>query len=248
MGVPAGYYDKLLGSLRAEGMLVAVLPCESHSTDASRSPRITGYAEFIEERIPEAYDELQREAPYATIACIGHSLGGQLGLVSASRYFPDTPFVLVASGTAYYRSFRRPRRWIYLAGSQTISLVARLWGRWPGDVLRFGGVQSAPLMHDWAANVRTGFYRSSHATFDYEESLRAFRGRTLTIHITADRLAPVDATRRLLGKTPQINASSITYRADRGTSRPGSHFTWARDVPGLGKDIATWIRQTPHDR
>lgn len=238
MGVPAGYYERLAQAWRAQGVSVTQV---SLSTDRPTRASRDGYAAFVEERIPEAHRRACETSPGSTVVTVGHSLGGQLGLISASRCFPDAPVVLVASGTADHRAFAPPRRQFYLAGSQAIGALATILGRWPGDRLGFGGSQSAATMRDWASNVRTGKYRSRGRSFDYDASLADYRGPLLAIDVTGDLLAPPTARGRLLSKTPSARVDTSTYAPTRGSARPGAHFTWARDLPGVVPEIDAWI-------
>ncbi len=240
MGVRPSYYARLVEQLTHRGYVVTLADLEPADRSHPARSDSGSYAELIEHRIPAAFAAARRSAPGQRVVLIGHSLGGQLGLISAGRFFPDTPIVLIASGTAYHRAFAPPRRWIYLAGSQAIALASRLIGFWPGDRLGFGGRQATETMQDWARNVRTGRYGSATAAFDYGEALRGYCGNVHVIHVENDRLAPVRATQMLLSQT-SCTSTETTYAADRKTARPGSHFTWARDLPGVAPEIENWI-------
>lgn len=245
MGVPGTYYQRLVDSLAAHDLDVTVADfTTSGDHDAAQSRRGGhGYKVLVEQCIPDAYRKAQARSPDKSVLVVGHSLGGQLGLIAAGRYFPNTPIVLIASGTAHFRAFSGARRGLYLVASQVIALSARLFGFWPGDRIGFGGRQSAATMSDWAFNVRTGGYRSSAASFDYDEALTHFRGSVLAIHVQDDRLAPPDATHRLLAKTRFERVTPAAYSSSRAKSHPGSHFTWVRDLPGVAPQIAEWAEQ-----
>lgn len=240
MGVRPSYYARFVEQLTHRGFVVTLADLEPADRFRSARADLTGYAELIEHRIPAAFAAARQSAPGQPLVVVGHSLGGQLGLISAGRFLPETPAVLIASGTAHHRAFVPPRRWVYLAASQVIALASRVIGFWPGDRLGFGGRQATETMRDWARNVRTGEYGSATATFDYSEALRRYRGNVHVIHVEHDRLAPVRATQMLLSRTSSTSTES-TYAADRRTARPGSHFTWARDLPGVVPEIESWI-------
>lgn len=251
MGVPGSYYQLLVEGLSSLGIDVTVADFTTSEDPATPQPHRGGggYKPLVEQRIPDAYRKAQGSSPDKRVVVVGHSLGGQLGLIAAGRYFPDVPVVLIASGTAHYRAFSGARRWFYLVASQAIALSARLFGFWPGDRIGFGGRQSTATMSDWAFNVRTGGYRSSAASFDYDEALKRFRGPVLAVHVQHDHLASRDATRRLLAKTRFARVSSAFYSSSRAKSRPGSHFTWVRDSPGLAPQITNWAARpgtVPH--
>lgn len=237
MGVAPSYYRTLVEQLARLGFAVTVADLNGSKSPA-RPPR--GYVEIVEQLIPAAYQRAQDSAPGEPVVVLGHSLGGQLGLVAAGEHFPHAPFVLVASGVAHWRAFSLLRGIFYLAGSQTIGASARLLGSWPGHRLGFGGRQSAATMLDWARNVRNGEYSSARASFDYADALARFQGEVLAIHVAQDRLAPIAATEALLSRTSTASVTSIDYTASRGEARPGSHFTWAKDLPGVDAEIDAW--------
>lgn len=243
MGVADTYYLRFVERLAAEGIGASQVSFAERRDRPAADDAADGYKELVERRIPAAYAEAQRKSRDGRVLVVGHSLGGQLGLIAAGRYFPDAPVVLLASGTAHHKAFRGARGLAYLAASQTMALTARLLGYWPGDRLGFAGKQSTATMRDWAYNVRTGGYRSEGASFDYDEALREYRGPVHTIHVEGDRLAPPNATHQLLSKTQYEARASTVYASSRGHARPGSHFTWARDLPGVAPQIAVWAAQ-----
>jgi len=243
MGVPARYYDPFVEELlRCEVAVVrADFLAEQVIHDPSR-PR-DGFAALVEGCIPAIFDALHTHEPQSIPVILGHSLGGQLGLVAAARFAPEIPLVLIASGSAWHRAFGGARRWLYRGGSQSIHWIARMLGYWPGDVMGFGGRQPLALIRDWSRVVRSGQYRAATGTFDYEASLPRYRGDILAIDITGDVLAPRSATDALLTKAPAAHVDRHSYAAARGSTRPGAHFTWVRDRSDLASVIVSWARR-----
>ena len=209
--------------------------------DSSRSR--DGFAALVEGCIPAIFDALQTHEPEAMPMIVGHSLGGQLGLVAAARFAPEIPLVLVASGSAWHRAFGGARRWLYRGGSQSIHGIAGILGYWPGDVMGFGGRQPLALIRDWSRVVRTGEYRAATGTFDYEAFLPRYCGDILAIDITGDLLAPRSATDALLTKAPAAHVDRHSYSGARGSAKPGAHFTWVRDRSDLASVIVSWARR-----
>jgi predicted alpha/beta hydrolase len=201
-----------------------------------------GFAALVERCVPAIFSTVRACVPRAAAVIVGHSLGGQLGLIAAARFAPELPVVLAASGSAGHRGFPGWRRWAALGGSQAIGLVGRVLGYWPGDRLGFGGPQPAAVMRDWSYTVRTGRYRAATGSFDYETALREYRGDVLAISVDQDVLAPHTATETLLAKAPNARVTRRNYAASQGTARPGAHFTWVKDRPGLAEIIAHWAR------
>lgn len=242
MGVPARYYDPFAEQLLERG--VALIRANFLANQVARDPLrpIDGFAALIEECMPTIFQALHSYQPEAKPVIVGHSLGGQLGLVAAARFAPETPVVLIASGSAWYLTFDGARRWLYRIGSQAIHGIARMIGHWPGDVLRFGGRQPLALIRDWSRVVQTGRYHAATGTFDYEAELFRFRGDVLTIDVTGDVLATPASTRALLAKSPAARVEQRSYAPLRGAAKPGAHFTWVRDHSELASLIVAWAR------
>jgi 1-acyl-sn-glycerol-3-phosphate acyltransferase len=243
LGVPARYYAPLVRGWLDEDM--AVIQADFLASRVRRDPAgdgRDGFAALVERCVPAILGTVRDSLPRAAPVIVGHSLGGQLGLIAAARFAQDLPVVLAASGSAGYRVFPGWRRWAALAGSQAIRLTGRVLGYWPGDRLGFGGPQPAAVMRDWSYTVRTGRYRAATGSFDYETALRDYRGEVLAIGVEHDVLAPRTATQALLAKAPAARVTRRNYTASGGTARPGAHFTWVKDQPGLASIIAEWAR------
>ena len=241
MGVPARYYAPLVHAWLQENRAVvqADFLAGPVRPDPAKDER-DGFAALVERCIPAILDTVSGGFPRAAPVIVGHSLGGQLGLIAAARFAPGLPVVLAASGSVWHRDFPGWRRWDSLAGSQAIGLVSRVLGHWPGDRLGFGGRQPAAMMRDWSRAVRTGRYRARTGSFDYESALRAYRGEVLAICVDQDVHAPRAATETLLAKVPNASVTRLNYVASRGPAAPGAHFTWVKDQPGLAAIIAQW--------
>ena len=241
MGVPARYYAPLVRGWLQENRAVvqADFLASPVRPDPAKDKR-DGFAALVERCVPAIFDTVSGSLPHAAPVIVGHSLGGQLGLIAAARFAPELPVVLAASGTVGHRDFPGWRRWDSLAGSQAIGLVSRVLGYWPGDWLGFGGRQPAAMMRDWSHAVRTGRYRARTGSFDYENALRAYRGEVLAISVDHDIIAPHAATEALLAKVPNARVTRRSYVPSQGTARPGAHFTWVKDQPGLAAIIAQW--------
>jgi uncharacterized protein (DUF302 family)/predicted alpha/beta hydrolase len=241
MGVPARYYAPLVRAWLNEN--VAVIQADFLAArvrpDAAGTQR-DGFAALVEGCIPAIFDTVRQSLPRAAPIIVGHSLGGQLGLIAAARFAPDLPVALTASGSIGHRCFPGWRRWAVLAASQATRLVGPVLGYWPGDRLGFGGRQPTAVMRDCSYLARTGRFRAATGSFDYETVLREYRGDVLAISVDQDAFAPQTATEALLAKVPAARVARRTYAASRGTARPGAHFTWVKDQPGLAGVIAQW--------
>ncbi|MBO0804719.1 MAG: alpha/beta fold hydrolase [Nocardiopsaceae bacterium] len=243
MGVPSHYYAPLLRAWANDGMAVILADfTASQVRPGAATPGQDGYAALVERCFPAILGELRDGFPLASPVVVGHSLGGQLGLIAAGHYAPDMAFVLAASGSTGHYYFRGVRRWAAVPILQAIQLTTRVAGYWPGDRLGFGGRQPAALIRDWCHTVRTDRFQAATGSFDYEAALRAYRGDVLAISVERDSFAPKAATEALLAKIPNARVTRRAYTASQGTAKPGAHFTWVKDQPGLSRVIADWAR------
>lgn len=249
MGVPARYYEPLLREwlTGGSGRKTAVVQADFIARSVGRSQKPAtgrdGFAALVEDCVPSILESVRNSFPGAAPVMVGHSLGGQLGLIAAARFAPEIPVVLVASGSLGHQGFPGWRRWQMLIGALMIGPVTRAVGHWPGDKLGVGGRQPAALALDWAHAIRTGRYRARTGSFDYESALGEYRGKVLAITMDDDIFAPPTATQALLAKASAARVTRQSYSPSRGSARPGPHFTWVKDQP----DIARWLlngRQT----
>ncbi|MEU1916090.1 hypothetical protein [Streptomyces massasporeus] len=82
---------------------------------------------------------------------IGHSLGGQLALLSSATELTGVhAVVLTAAGSVWWRGFGSVRGLRNLVGSQLFAALTTALGYWPGERLGFGGTQPTAVMRDWA--------------------------------------------------------------------------------------------------
>ncbi len=170
MGTPARHYTPLARALHRRGATVVTVDPRGHGESVpvpARGVRF-GYRELVEHDIGAVLDAVARAFPGAPRLILGHSLGGQLGLVHCGLLRPRLDgVVLVASGSAWWRTLG-PSGARWLARSLLCVAGAELLGYWPGRRLGFGGRESVGLMRDWARQLRTGRYAADH-----EEALRA---------------------------------------------------------------------------
>lgn len=243
LGIPAGYYEPFADALTGHGFDVAI--CELRGQGDSR-PRpdadsVYGYHELVSVDFPAMFEVVRERFPDSTPYLLGHSMGGQLGVLYASRVRGRLGgLILVASGTPYYRHFPGSRGPGLLLGSAAMSITASVAGFWPGDRLDIGGFgrQSRVLISDWARLARSGRFEPYGADIDYEERLARLKLPVLSITIENDDMTPVAAARHLLEKLPA--AEVTTWHLDR----PLGHNGWIRDNAEIVERVAAWL----HDR
>ena len=241
LGIPAGYYEPFAQAIADYGFDAAI--CELAGQGDSRprpGPDSTyGYHEIVAVHFPAVFEVVRERFPDSTPYLLGHSMGGQLGVLYAARIRGRLGgLILVASGSPYYRHHSGLRGPGVLLGSTAMSITATVAGFWPGDRFDVGGFgrQSRVLISDWARLARTGRFEPAGAEIDYEERIARLALPVLSITVEKDELTPVASARHLLGKLP---AADITEWHD---PRPLGHNGWIRDNDDTVAEIVAWLR------
>lgn len=241
LGIPAGYYEPFAQALTEHGFDAAI--CELAGQGDSRprpGPESTyGYHEIVARHFPAMFEVVRERFPDSTPYLLGHSMGGQLGLLYASRIRGRLGgLILVAAGTPYYRNFPGAHGPGLLAGSTAMSLTASVAGFWPGDRLDVGGFgrQSRQLISDWARLARSGRFEPAGADIDYEERMTRLALPVLSITIEGDDMTPVDSARHLVEKVPAADVT--TWHLPRAVGHNG----WIRDNADTVEKVVGWLR------
>lgn len=220
MGTPARYYRAFARQLHAEGLTALTVDMRGQGES---TPRVTdadavdhGYRTIVEQDIVAVIEAIRAElGPEPPLYLLGHSMGGQLGLVHAALGIgPGVDGVaLVASGSVWFRAYGPLRGPLLLVGELFIAATSTLLGRWPGTKLGFGGNQSKGVMRDWARQGRTGRYSSPGSPHDYEAALRNLDLPVLVVRVEGDTWAPAPAVDHLVGKVPAARVTRLRYSA-----------------------------------
>ncbi|MGV9879903.1 alpha/beta hydrolase family protein [Streptomyces sp. NPDC003006] len=246
MGTPARFYRHFARRLHDEGLtvLTADLRGQGEATPRAtdRAARDHGYRAIVEEDLPAVLAAIRAElGSEPPLYLLGHSLGGQLGLVYAAlRAGPGVDGVaLVATGSVWFRAYGPLRAPALLLGELLIAATATVLGRWPGTRLGFGGNQPRGVMRDWARQGRTGRYTAKGSTLDYEAALAALELPVLAVSVDHDTLAPASALDHLLGKVPRARLTRRHY-TEREAGDRLDHFAWTKAGGALAKQVAAW--------
>ncbi|WP_051865015.1 alpha/beta fold hydrolase [Streptomyces griseus] len=240
LGVRALFYRRFATTLTAQGLGVAVVDLRGQGDSRPRPDASAryGYHELATVDFPAVFAALRERAPGSPVFLLGHSLGGQIGLMYAARNPAALDGVLlVAAGTPHFRTYPGLTGLIPLLGTGIVAGVAALRGYWPGDVLRFAGRQSRVLVADWASMARTGHYRPAGADVDYEDLIAALRLPVLAVSVGGDVLAPPGAVDALCGLLRGADVSR--WHLDERLS----HMAWARRSEPIAAEIGRWIRK-----
>ncbi|QNG21470.1 alpha/beta fold hydrolase [Rhodococcus triatomae] len=240
LGIPAGYYEPFADELVRRGYNAAVgeLRGQGDSRPRPSSASRYGYQELVCVDFPAMFEVVRERFPASTPYLLGHSMGGQLGVMYAARIRGRLGgLMLVASGSPYYRGFPGVRSPGLLMGSAAMSMTASVAGFWPGDRLDVGGFgrQSRVLISDWSRFARTGRIQPTGADIDYEERIARLKLPVLSITVEGDDMAPPASVRNLVAKLPNARLTTWHQPARLG------HNGWIRDPGSTVDRIATWL-------
>ena len=245
LGVPLAYYRPLRIALRDEiGAMSELAPLPTLRPGilgwmGLRSPGLEGFLDAI-----SAAAKTLRSRGACRVILLGHSVGGQMGVVAAAQS-PELfdGVVLVASGTPYWRAWPAAERPGVRAGIVFIATILRLLPWYPGRLLGFGGTQPRRLMRQWVGMALTGNYRHFAQGAQYEQSMRDLSIPALAINIDGDELAPPSATDFLLAKLPRVeaqrNMAGTTVLA--GVAGRKRHVAWVREPLCVTPHIRRWL-------
>lgn len=241
LGVPGGYYDSVAQALVDRGFNAAIgeLRGQGDSRPRPGPDSAYGYQELVSVDYPAVFEVVRERFDASTPYLLGHSMGGQLGVMYAGRARGALGgLILVASGSPFHRGHGVVRGAGLLVGSAAMSVTANVAGFWPGDRLDVGGFgrQSKVLISDWSRFARTGLIEPAGADIDYEERIGRLTLPVLSISVEGDDLAPKSAIRNLVRKLP--NADVTTWHQDE----PLGHNGWIRKCGSTVDRIVTWLR------
>ncbi len=241
LGVPAIYYSDFAKELAGRGVDVAIGELRGNGDSRPRptAESAYGYHELVSVDFPAIFEVVRERFPDSTPILLGHSMGGQLGVMYASRIRGRLRgLILIASGTPYYRGYSGIARSGMLLGPAAISLTASLAGFWPGDRITAGGFgrQSKVLIADWARLARTGRFVPVGADIDYEERISRLKLPVLSITVEGDDLTPRSSAEHLLEKLP--NAPITSWHEPK----PLGHNGWITDPASTVDRIEQWMR------
>lgn len=244
MAMKAKFYLPLARALHRAGLSVVTcdLRAQGESTPELLAQPDFGYRDLIEVDLPAIVGAVARRFPDVRPHLFGHSLGGQLALLFAAAEPTRVAGVgVIGTGTVYWKAFG-PRRWIEaLYSIQTIGLVARVRGHWPGGML-IGGAMAGGVMTDWARHSRTSRYRPRGSSRNYDRLLRELTLPVLAISLDADRLGPRSNVDFLCTRLPAAELTRWHVEEDSGVTNR-DHFAWIKDSAVIGASIAAWIQR-----
>lgn len=246
MGIKSTYYFKMAEHFNELGLHLVCADLRGNGPSHKKPSWINNfsYYEMLELDWPAAVAKIKELHPNNPLFLMGHSLGGQLSTCYTALH-PEAVdgIILVASGSVFYRSFRK--KWRTLIGTQFLWLISFFLGYLPGKQLGFGGTEARGVLRDWAYNARTGRYRFKQDTkrLPLDGKLSQLKKPILAISFDGDKFAPHGAMQYLLdkchlAKKTHIKTSALELKADKL-----DHFNWVSMMDRLAPKISNWVSQ-----
>ncbi len=247
MGVPGGYYRPLAEVLSDRGHPVVVGEQRGHGRSGLRPGHGVdfGFHDLLAEDWPALVEATAGRFPGPRPVLLGHSLGGQLGLLYAGRHRQAfSAVVLAAACSVHYRSYPGAGGVAIRGYALFGPPLARVLGHFPGRWLGFAGREARGMIRDWGEEVLTGRYRLAGSPHDDEAALARIDLPVLAISLDTDRLAPRAAVDRLAAKLPAARVERVHWRAAELGDPAFNHFTWARRPAVFAERVADWLSRT----
>ncbi|MBT2117903.1 alpha/beta fold hydrolase [Dyella sp. LX-66] len=238
MGVAARHYLPLAQALAARGIAVALHEWRGIGSSNRRAGRHGdwGYRELLQFDLPAGLAVARERCPGLPAAIGGHSLGGQLASLYTGLHPQDfEALVLVASGSPYWRRFRRGA--LIGAAYALAPVLAGLVGHLPGRRLGFGGNEARGVVADWARSGRSGRYAAAGLPDDLESAMARVRLPILALRLRDDWLGPQASLDWLLAKMPQSRPARAVLDPDE-LGVPADHFAWMKQPAAVAAAVA----------
>ena len=236
MGTPARYYRHLASALGEAGLGVVVVDLRGTGASTPRPSRRSryGYSELTDD-VGAVLGALKGRLDGRPVYLVGHSLGGQVGLLHLARAGGQAVagLVLVGVGLPWWRSYGRKALSTLLL-TQWIVAAASLLRVWPG--WGFGGRQARRVIQDWGYTARHGrFPRLDGSADDVEARLASVRTPVLALSVAADQYTPRATTDHLCAKLTAAPVQRVHLDG------PLDHFTWARTPATVVDEITRFV-------
>ena len=250
MGVASKFYKPFLEGLFDAGFDVVASELRGNGSSSVRAAWGVdyNYHTLIEHDYQAVVDYARSTKPDNAIYILGHSLGGQLGLIySAINSDKVDGVITVAAGSAYYKSFDPPKQMLVRLAAPLFRLAANTMGYFPGKKLGFANREARGMIKDMARQAVTGDYDSIGTPHNYEGLLSEFSKPVLTVSIPKDKIAQKYtvihlASKLLKSKMEYWEVDSKTVSLSGNRVVPIDHFNWVRDPGVVTKKITDWIQ------
>jgi predicted alpha/beta hydrolase len=246
LGTPARVYGRFARELVGHGIHVATPDWRGIGSSSLRAGRGSdfGYRHLLEHDLTATLALVAHRFPDLPVWIGGHSLGGQLALLTAATHQQQIAgVVLVASGSVFLRGYS-PKLQRSIRGLIWLSrLTTPVFGYFPGQHLGFGGREARRVMRDWSNVALTGEYRPHGSRHDYEAGLCKLNCPVLALNFAADAWSPAGAIDELLRKIPDHSRTKWLWDSSQCGGHAFDHFSWTKQPALITPAIAGFITQ-----
>ncbi|WP_345953222.1 alpha/beta fold hydrolase [Mucilaginibacter sp. PAMB04168] len=243
MGTRAILYKKFADNLKTAGFNVIAMDWRGSGHSSVRPGRKVnfGYERLIFD-VKDLVEQAELHFPSTTKIIIGHSLGGQIAALFASRFHRlVSSIILITSCNVYYKGWRgKEQLKVFLAGC-TFYRLANVCGYFPGYKIGFAGNEARMVMKDWCSNALTGKYNLSESAFNYDEALHNLSIPVLALSVKEDKLATYTSVINLVNKFPTAPLEHMHLDEITLNVSPLNHFSWLKKPDALAKLISEWL-------
>jgi predicted alpha/beta hydrolase len=243
LGASVSYYRPMAEAWAALGYCVAAVELRGGKQSSVQDVRREnfGYSEVLNIDLANIIPKLRDEAAGRPLLLAGHSLGGQLALLYASRHPTEVDAVVIlAGGSNYYGAMppgQRLKRQLGLRLARSITQALRYF---PGHRLGFGGRQPRNMILDWTHEALTGKYRVKGDTVDYDHELELLELPVLLVSLEGDRLVPKPSADYLARKLTRARVTQLELQAPEGGAY--HHFRWVKEPTDVLSEVDQWVR------
>jgi len=229
MGVRAAYYQSFAQQIADKGyhIITADLRGLGHSSVRPSRKIDFGYEDIISIDLPVIVAATQERFANHPIYMMGHSLGGHIAILYAALHPQQLKGLLFcASGYPYYKSWGKWRGLVMFGLTQSFYGMSKIVGYFPGKYVGFGGKEARTLMRDWSYLARTGNFRITGSSQDFEALIAEIQLPVLSISFEGDDFAPPKAVK---GFNAKLKKASLTHlHLSPKVGEKFNHFNWVK--------------------
>ena len=246
MGVRAEFYSPFAASLNQEGITLITADLRGLGTSSVRPSSSVdfGYKEMLGD-FEVIVQKTKEQFPTAPLYIGGHSLGGQLACLHASKHPEDIEgLVLIAACSIYYKGWRGGERLKTRLGITLFPKLSKWFGYFPGDKVGFGGKASKTMLLDWSHVGKTSRYEVIGDDFDYETAMSNTVIPIFAAAIEGDWMAPEMAIKNLYQKfhtAAPVHPFTLKYKE---VGKQLNHFNWVKNGGLLAQELTAWLAKS----
>jgi len=247
-GIPGVYYSRFAQYMAERG--AAVLTYDYRGIGASREGSIrelrAGMDHWAGLDFAAALALARTRYPDISLSVVAHSVGTVfVGAAPDSAHI--SKIVFFGAHTGYWRDYAAKWRWaLFLVWHVFMPVVTKLFGYFPGRMLRLGGDLPRQAALDWAARRQPQIVKNPEDQLRFGKLLSrcaATRANVLVLSISDDAFAPPAAAARVLSLYPNVVSVHETVTPESLGFRRLGHLGFLRKASGefFWRRTSNWL-------